>query len=189
MEEVWREIEGAEGYVVSNLGRIKNIKTGKILRTWVNNSGYECIKIKTKKFIFRDTVHRIVAKAFCEGYAERLVVNHKDANRLNNRADNLEWVTYQGNILDMKKRGTLNTHTAREAHKKNLIKKVDMYTPDGKTFIKTFNSIKEAGKAVGVHPSKITEVIKGRRFKSGGYHWKYHDPKDNYTYYRKGIGS
>ncbi|QXN70808.1 putative HNH endonuclease [Bacillus phage vB_BspH_TimeGriffin] len=187
MELIWRDIPEAEGYAISNTGKVKNKSTGKILKTWVNNSGYECIKINTKKVKFRDTIHRIVAKAFCVGYKEGLVVNHIDTNRLNNHASNLEWMTYKESISEMKDRNALNTHTAREAHKKNLIKKVDMYSKDGKTFLKTFDSIREAAKESGARPEKITETIKGRRFTAGGYHWKYNNPKDNYSYYTKGT--
>lgn len=49
MELIWRDIPEAEGYAISNTGKVKNKSTGKILKTWVNNSGYECIKINTKK--------------------------------------------------------------------------------------------------------------------------------------------
>ena len=44
-------------------------------------------------------LHRIVAKLFHgQDYKEDLVVNHIDGNKLNNFADNLEWVTQSDNI-------------------------------------------------------------------------------------------
>jgi hypothetical protein len=185
--EQWKNITGAEGYEVSNLGRIRNKKTRHVLKTWINNSGYECIKIKSSKVKFRDTVHRVVAKEFCTGFEEGLVVNHKDADRVNNTSGNLEWVTTKENIHDMRERGTLNTHSAREAHLKNLYKKVDMYSADGTGYLKTFNSLKEAQAETGTSSSKISAVVRGNRFRAGGYHWKYHNPEDNYAYYRKGV--
>lgn len=42
-------------------------------------------------------VHRLVAMAWCDGYAEGLQVNHRDGNKLNNHASNLEWVTASRN--------------------------------------------------------------------------------------------
>lgn len=38
-------------------------------------------------------VHTAVARAFCDGYDPNLQVNHKDGNKANNAANNLEWVT------------------------------------------------------------------------------------------------
>lgn len=53
------------------------------------------VKVGVTRRVF--LVHRLVAAAYCVGYAPGLVVNHKDGNKLNNSASNLEWVTYAGN--------------------------------------------------------------------------------------------
>ena len=45
----------------------------------------------------RERLHRLVALAFCPGYVEGLTVNHIDGNRLNNRPENLEWVSLARN--------------------------------------------------------------------------------------------
>ena len=60
---------------------------------WVNNKG------KHKR------VHRLVADAFCEKRAECEEVNHKDGNKLNNAADNLEWCTKSENMIHAYKLG------------------------------------------------------------------------------------
>lgn len=43
-------------------------------------------------------VHLYVAHGWVDGYKEGLEVNHKDFDRHNNNASNLEWVTHQENI-------------------------------------------------------------------------------------------
>ncbi|AIW03278.1 HNH homing endonuclease [Bacillus phage Mater] len=187
MQELWVTIPEAKGYEISSLGKIRNSNTGKVLKTWVNNSGYECIKLSAKSKPLNATIHRLVAKAFCEGYEEGKIVNHKDTNRLHNAASNLEWLTYEESIQEMKSRGALNTSKARKANRKNQLKRVDMYTKDGTKLIKTFDSIKEASAETGAGAPHITKVLKGNRYTAGGYHWKYNDPKDNYSYYRKGM--
>ncbi len=91
MEEVWKPvfIDGVDtGWKVSNMGRLMNTK-GSIT---IGNMGREYyaigIKGKTK------TVHRVVAEAFCEKREGCYSVNHIDHDKLNNKSDNLEWVTH-----------------------------------------------------------------------------------------------
>ena len=89
MEE-WREIEGFEGlYLISNLGRIYSINSDIIRKTKINNSGYEMVSLFDKGKEKTILVHRLVAKAFCDGFYEGLVVNHRDSDRLNNVSTNL----------------------------------------------------------------------------------------------------
>ena len=62
-------------------------------------------------------LHRLIALAFCDGFEEGKVVNHKDGNKQNNFANNLEWVTQQENIKhshsnDLQPKG-LKTYTGK----------------------------------------------------------------------------
>ena len=43
-------------------------------------------------------IHLYVAYGWVDGYFEGAEVNHKDFDRTNNHADNLEWVTHKDNI-------------------------------------------------------------------------------------------
>ena len=63
--EQWKDIKGYEGlYQVSNLGRVKTIKTNKIRKLEKVRSGYLrvmlCKNNKSERFL----VHRLVAEAF-----------------------------------------------------------------------------------------------------------------------------
>ncbi len=111
-QEIWKDIPDYEGYYqVSNFGNVKSLsrtifKMGKfpfiskekILKPRVN-TGYKVFNLckngheKTRK------VHQLVAMAFLNhvpcGY--KLVVNHKDFNKLNNNISNLEIVTMREN--------------------------------------------------------------------------------------------
>lgn len=119
MEEVWKDIEGYEGlYQVSNLGRVKSLerivcqgKQGqriipeKIRKSKHTADGYlemALCKDCKRKFI---RTHRLVAFAFCENPQNKTEVNHIDGNKLNNRADNLEWVTSSENQIHAYKIG------------------------------------------------------------------------------------
>ena len=97
--EIWKDIIGYEGYYqISSEGRVKSLISNKILIGDTNNLGYKRVILYTpiKKRFF---IHRLVALHFCEGYAENLIVNHKDGNKQNNKAENLEWVTHSQNDL------------------------------------------------------------------------------------------
>lgn len=86
-------------YKINSSGDIISSKTNQPLKGFVSNSGYLRVNLviangKQKKF----TVHRLVAEVFVQRLAGD-VVNHKDGNKLNNRADNLEWCTRSENNL------------------------------------------------------------------------------------------
>jgi hypothetical protein len=96
MIEVWKPIPGFESCgFVSSIGRVRSAH-GRDRKTSIGGKGYERVGlIGGKVTLF---VHRLVAQAFCSGYVDGLTVNHKDGNKLNNCADNLEWVTHSENV-------------------------------------------------------------------------------------------
>lgn len=143
------------------------------MKTDIINSGYVTIKIPK---VSSRLIHRIVAKEFCEGYVSGLTVNHRDANRLNNHADNLEWVTHSQNIRDAFDRGTGDTQTARSSV--NLSKSVTQMDKEGNE-IRVWGSMVEASKELGIQQSKISSVCGGHRKTTGGYRWRFTNPGNN----------
>jgi hypothetical protein len=135
-DEIWKPIPIYEGlYEASSLGRIRTVdgkQTHSVrhgVRTWRGRilknktkspnlqTGYRVTLWKDKKP--KDwLVARLVALAFYgipTGYsikntAQRMTVNHKDGNRLNNKAENLEWCTLKENIQHAFKNGLYAEH-------------------------------------------------------------------------------
>ncbi|MGG1152371.1 HNH endonuclease [Bacillus wiedmannii] len=119
---------------------------------------------------FKNTVHRLVAKHYCEGYREELDVNHIDANRLNNKAENLEWMSRTENIRDCIERGTHDVDSAHKVAWEKNQKPVAMLDLDGNV-LRTYTSIKKAREHTGA--IKIGEVCNGNRRMAGGYKWRF----------------
>lgn len=96
MEEIWKPLN--DKYHVSSEGRVKSFKRkkqGRILSiSSIDNCGYLHIRVD-KTYL----VHRLVAALFIPNPENKPHVNHKDGNKANNRADNLEWVTISENLI------------------------------------------------------------------------------------------
>ena len=46
MEEIWKDVVGYEGYYqVSNMGRVKSLFTGNIMKTYIGNHGYISLRL------------------------------------------------------------------------------------------------------------------------------------------------
>jgi hypothetical protein len=95
--EEWKDIQDYENYEVSNLGNVRNKKTGRILKSY-DKGGYAVVGLsKTKGKIFQ--VHRLVCQAFILNPENKPQVNHIDKNGLNNNIKNLEWNTVLENNI------------------------------------------------------------------------------------------
>lgn len=169
-EEIWKDIKGYQGYQVSNLGRVRtynkttytekhgirqwqdrilhfkpstssraNIKQGMGYRVDLWKNG------KPKTFL----VARLVATTFLEDLINTdMTVNHKDGNRLNNRVENLEWLSRSDNI----KYGF--------EHNQYQQKKVTLYNSNEE---KTFRSLSQANIFLGRNNKYISNCIKNNR--------------------------
>lgn len=86
------------GYVVHKSdGRPKTVAP-RILKTPANSNGYAVLTLRVngQKQAFR--VHQLVARCFLPNVPGKFLPNHKDGNKLNNRADNLEWASHSDNL-------------------------------------------------------------------------------------------
>lgn len=82
-----------EDYEITRNGDVINKHTGRVFKGQPNEKGYLRVSIAGKL----QFIHRLVAEKYVPNPEGKLQVNHKDGNKLNNCADNLEWVTNQEN--------------------------------------------------------------------------------------------
>lgn len=186
MTEQWRDIKGFEGlYQISNIGRVKSLrhKTKKGWRggatsrtpdgimktkeccTGNRGKGYQTylqVKLTKDGKHYHHLLHRLVAEAFVENPQCKKTVNHKNGDRHDNRAENLEWATQSENV-----KHSYNT----------LGRKVSV--PKGKRVMcvetgEIFESEREASRKYGIkNSSQIGSVCIGRKKygTAAGKHW------------------
>lgn len=109
MEEIWKPVKDFEGYYeVSNLGRVRSVDRivydtvrkcnrllkGKVLTIRDNGHGYKGVMFCKEHKIYNKYVHRMVAETFIPNPNNLPCINHKDEDKSNNAASNLEWCTY-----------------------------------------------------------------------------------------------
>lgn len=165
--EEWKTINIDKFTVnVSNMGRIRN-KYGCTYGSGQDNY-YKRIKINFKGKSTTIAVHRLVAKAFVPNPDNKEFVNHKDGNKINNKADNLEWVTISENVKHAIDTGLRDFNSMTDALGVKIIQK-DLKG----NFIAEHKSIAEAAKATGLSKGNICMVCKGKRNKTGGFVFSY----------------
>lgn len=78
-------------YQVSNMGYITNGR--RVMKTYLNNNGYVCLKLVKEGRRQSVLLHRVVAEHFHPNPENKPEVNHDNGNKLNCAAVNLEWMT------------------------------------------------------------------------------------------------
>ena len=154
-KEVWKEI-AKTGYEVSDMGRIR--RGDRILAGSYHSDGYIFITINGNQI----PIHRFVANAFISNPENKPEVNHIDGNKLNNRADNLEWVSKKENQRHASH--VLNKRVGKYHYDTNLSDEIviDIYNKCKYTDMK-YEEIARIYNVSKDTPAKIAQ----------GYSWKY----------------
>lgn len=162
----YRPIEGHPMYLACSDGYVINAKTGLVLKGEVHKkTGYVKVQLsdeshKQKHYL----LHRIIASAFCEKEPQKIEVNHIDGNKLNNRAENLEWVTRDENLRHAYENGLMPNCTVSR-------KVIAINIETGERA--EFSSIYTASKLTGISKGNICMACKGDRPYAGGFYWQY----------------
>lgn len=164
-EEVFKKTVG--DYMISNMGRVLNLKTGNIFIGRINRkTGYREVSAKIDGKVKWFLVHRLVAKAFCEmpDDEQAYEVNHIDGDRTNAHAENLEWVTHAQNLKHSYLIGNREQDVSPKA-----VTATNMDTGERITF----PSIYRAARFFNISQGNICLCCQGKRPYANGYFWEY----------------
>jgi len=182
--EIWKSHPDIVGIEVSSFGGVRTLdrvtssekrtrfQKGRVLKQNENNSGYMRVHIRIDGKQDIKLVHRLIAQTFIPNPDDFPMVNHKDCNIKNNNVENLEFCSASYNSK------------YREKFGKALSKPVfaiNLTTLE----VSRFRSRMEAGSSLGVDPSSISMVIKGRFKQIGGYWFTNADEKSDDLIKRK----
>lgn len=164
--EEWKTVEKRPIYEVSNLGRIRNKKTGEIKTQRQTKTGYMITDLKGGKKM-TSYVHRLVAEAFIPNPDGLPHINHKDENKTNNSADNLEWCTPAYN-------NAYGTHHEKIRKTKTELYGLRVAKIDKKTgkILKVYLSAKQAAIDHGVTPQAIHWALIAKNHTAVGFRWE-----------------
>ena len=162
--EEWKIFEDYTNYLVSNKGRIRNITTNRLLKFSLTN-GYYKVRLSKNGKVNDFIVHKLVYCLFNnEPYLrdKNFVIDHIDANKLNNSSDNLRKITNKENAI-----AALYTQNVN-----NSKKQVGQYSLDN-ILLNVYPSAREAARQLDLDSSTISKVCRGINKTHGGFIFKY----------------
>ena len=167
-------VDLGERYLVNQYGEIYSKYSRKLLKHYISKKGYHTVRISFNCSHYDKRVHNIVGWAFpdiCGKYEPGLQINHKDENKDNNNAINLEWCTGSYNV----NYGTRSERMMKTREKNGVVRrrrKVNQIE-DG-IIIHTWNSETEAERSgKGYYSGCISRCCRGILKQHKGFQWEY----------------
>ena len=159
----WIRIKGFERYEISTSGMVRNTHTGRIIKQRSTKTGYRIVDLHDDCRVSTRYVHRLVAEAFIPNIEELPQVNHKDENKANNCADNLEWCTASYNMSYNGRAKRVGMHHREHGATNKRIKCIETS--------EVFRSVSEAARKTNINRMSISYALNGKQKHAGGYSW------------------
>lgn len=166
---MWKDIEFNPNYEVSDSGIVRRKSNKNVLKGCIT-SGYRSVKLtfensKQQRFY----VHRLVALHFIPNEDERKTfVNHKNGDKMDNRVENLEWVTPRENNLHYYQKIKQDKKERKNGGKAIPVIQYDL----NKNELATYPSMKKASEATGISVVQIARCVHQEIERAGDYIFK-----------------
>lgn len=168
VNEVWKGIREYKNYQVSNLGRVRNIKSNRLLIP-KKSRRYLRVGLSKNSIVKQFFVHRLVYEAFYGKIPFWMEINHKDETPSNNQLSNLMLCNHKTNInWGNHNKKLSNTMTNRKDQSKPVIQ----FDLEG-NYIMEYPSTKEIERQTGYANTNISSCCRGIFKQAYGYIWKY----------------
>lgn len=155
--EIWKPLKKFPNYEGSTEGRIKNVRTQRILTPVIDENGYAKVTLRKNGKQYTVRVSRAIADTFLEDDS-KLDVGYKNHDRSKNQVDNLKRCTRKEIISDAYKRGTKR---ARNYTKIRVVETGDI-----------FDSILDCAKVLDCDRSAISKCLAGKLKTVKGYRFE-----------------
>lgn len=174
MQEIWKTIKDFPNYEVSNMGNVRSlihrdkwnrIKGGQLIKPCFDGKKhYLHVGLYANGVVKTVNIHRLVADAFIENPCNLKEVNHKDEDKTNNKASNLEWCDHTYNnrygSKPNKSRGLNNPMNKFDESTINYIKKNHVFCGGSMRN-------KELAEMFNISPTHVCAIAHGRRWNNG----------------------
>lgn len=167
---MWARVPGfGDKYFISDSGvlvstasrsRVKSPKdlsnTNHTIRPAIKKDGYYGVRLKGRGNSKNVYIHRLVAIAFIPNPDHKQQVNHKNGDKLDNRVENLEWVTARENTIHAWEHG-LHGHICRGLRRLSDDEVVEIR--------RSQETQRELARRYGVCQSTISSIKNRKRYK------------------------
>lgn len=181
--EKWKDVNGYEGiYMVSNYGNVCSVgrcfirKNGRVLHRkgcklspCINKDGYRQVTLRKNGIGQTYRIASLVSEAFlCKKDGSE--VDHINANRKDDRVENLRYVTHKENCNNLH---FIENQKKRNLRMKSLKNKRVFQLDQFFGIIKEWISLSEACRILGMDPSTVSKACRNHRKTAYGFKWRY----------------
>ena len=156
-------------YEITQQGKVFN-RFGKELEGETTKEGYKRITLYLNKERKRFLLHRLIAELFIDNPNNYPVVNHINGNKLDNRIENLEWITYKENTKHALE-NNLKIPKSTKGCGQGKYTPVLQIDPETGQIITEYPSMKQAAEQTGGSFQLISAVVNGKRKTHNGFKW------------------